>query len=148
MLVEGQSPAHFARQMVGFLRNALVAKVAGPSSSLLQISSDEQSRVTRTADLFGEEDLTRFLQLALRTYGEVSYKQEQRFHLELGMLKLVHAQRLLPLEQLLSGSNLSLPLSAGGRSGSGTTSSPSRPPAAPSRAPGNHCRHCFPYCFQ
>jgi DNA polymerase-3 subunit gamma/tau len=138
LLVEGQSPAHFARQMVGFLRNALVAKVAGPGSSLLQISSDEQGRVARIAALFGEEDLTRFLQLALRTYGDVSYKQEQRFQLELGMLKLVHAQRLLPLEQLLSQSNLSLslPLPAGGRSGGGTTSSPSRPPAAPSRAPG------------
>ena len=136
LLVEGQSPAHFARQMVAFLRNALVAKVAGPGSSLLQISSDEQSRVARTADLFGEEDLTRFLQLALRTYGDVSYKQEQRFHLELGMLKLVHAQRLLPLEQLLSQSNISLPLPAAGRSASGNTSSFSRPPAAPSRAPG------------
>ena len=43
----------------------------------------------------------------LRTHGDVSYKQEQRFHLELGLLKLVHAQRLLPLEQLLSESNLS-----------------------------------------
>jgi DNA polymerase-3 subunit gamma/tau len=136
LLVEGQSPAHFARQMVAFLRNALVAKVAGPGSSLLQISSDEQTRVARIAALFGEEDLTRFLQLALRTYGDVSYKQEQRFHLELGMLKLVHAQRLLPLEQLLSESNLSLPLPAAGRSASGATSSPSRLPSAPSRAPG------------
>jgi len=27
---------------------------------------------------------------------------EQRFHLELGLLKMAHAQRLLPLEQLLS----------------------------------------------
>jgi DNA polymerase-3 subunit gamma/tau len=65
----------------------------------------------------------------LRTFGDVSYKQEQRFHLELGMLKLVHAQRLLPLEQLLSESSLA----AGGRSG--TSASPSRAPATPSRAP-------------
>ena len=106
LLVEGQSPVHFARQMVRFLRNALVAKVAGPDSSLLQISSDEQARVARIAALFGEEDLTRFLQIMLRTHGDVSYKQEQRFHLELGLLKLVHAQRLLPLEQLLSESSL------------------------------------------
>jgi DNA polymerase-3 subunit gamma/tau len=38
----------------------------------------------------------------LRTHVELSYKQEQRFHLELGLLKMAHAQRLLPLEQLLS----------------------------------------------
>jgi DNA polymerase III subunit gamma/tau len=39
----------------------------------------------------------------LRTHSELGYRQEQRFHLELGLLKLAHAQRLLPLEQLLSG---------------------------------------------
>jgi len=103
LVTEGQSPTHFARQVVRFLRNAMVAKVAGSDSALLQISSDERARVARTAELFSEEDLTRFLQIMLRTYGDVSYKSEQRFHLELGLLKLVHAQRLLPLEELLSG---------------------------------------------
>ena len=39
----------------------------------------------------------------LRTFDDLNYRQEQRFHLELGLLKLVHAQRLLPLEQMLSG---------------------------------------------
>ena len=103
LLVEGQSAQHFARQMVRFLRNTLVAKVAGSDSPLLQISSDERARVSRVADRFSEEDLTRFLQITLRTHSDLGYKQEQRFHLELGLLKLVHAQRLLPLEQLLSG---------------------------------------------
>ncbi|PYX94057.1 MAG: DNA polymerase III subunit gamma/tau [Acidobacteria bacterium] len=103
LVTEGQSPTHFARQVVRFLRNAMVAKVAGSDSSLLQISSDERARVARTAELFSEEDLTRFLQIMLRTHGDVSYKADQRFHLELGLLKLVHAQRLLPLEELLSG---------------------------------------------
>jgi DNA polymerase-3 subunit gamma/tau len=106
LLVEGQSPVHFVRQMIRFLRNAVVAKVAGPDSPLLQISADEKARVARAAELFSEEDLTRFLQIMLRTHADVSYKQEQRFHLELGLLKLVHAQRLLPLEQLLSGSGV------------------------------------------
>ena len=103
LLVQGQSAQHFARQMVRFLRNALVAKVAGGDSPLLQISSDERARVSRIAERFSEEDLTRFLQIMLRTHSDLGYKQEQRFHLELGLLKLVHAQRLLPLEQLLSG---------------------------------------------
>src|SRR3954471_2329796 len=34
LIVEGQSPTHFGRQMVRFLRNALVAKVAGGESHL------------------------------------------------------------------------------------------------------------------
>src|SRR5690348_11860056 len=41
LLTEGQNPTHFARQMVRFIRNAMVAKVAGKESALLQISSDE-----------------------------------------------------------------------------------------------------------
>ena len=103
LLTEGQNPVHFARQLVRFLRNATVAKVAGADSSLLQISSDERARVGRVAELFSEEELTRHLQIMLRTHSELGYRQEQRFHLELGLLKLSHAQRLLPLEQLLSG---------------------------------------------
>src|ERR1700724_1294474 len=102
LISEGHSPTHFARQMVRFLRNATVAKIAGKDSSLLQISTDERERVARVAELFGEEDLTRHLQIMLRTHGELGYKQEQRFHLELGLLKMSHAQRLLPIEQLLS----------------------------------------------
>ncbi len=102
LLSEGHSPAHFARQMVRFLRNTVVAKVAGGDSSLLQISSDERKRVVRVAELFSEEDLARHLQIMLRTHGELGYRQEQRFHLELGLLKMAHAQRLLPIEQLLS----------------------------------------------
>jgi len=102
LISEGHSPTHFARQMVRFLRNATVAKIAGKGSGLLQISGEERERVARVAESFSEEDLTRHLQIMLRTHGELSYKREQRFHLELGLLKMAHAQRLLPLEQLLS----------------------------------------------
>ncbi|HEV2396644.1 MAG TPA: DNA polymerase III subunit gamma/tau [Candidatus Sulfotelmatobacter sp.] len=102
LISEGHSPSHFARQMVRFLRNATVAKIAGKDSALLQISSEERDRVARVAELFSEEDLTRHLQIMLRTHGELGYKQEQRFHLELGLLKMAHAQKLIPIEQLLS----------------------------------------------
>jgi DNA polymerase-3 subunit gamma/tau len=121
LLTEGHNPAHFARQMVRFLRNALVARVGGTDSQLLQISEDEHARVGRIAQLFAEEDLARFLNIMLRTHGELGYKQEQRFHLELGLLKLVHAQRLLPLEQFLSDV---LP-------SSGTTPGRNEPPPRP-----------------
>jgi DNA polymerase III subunit gamma/tau len=102
LIGEGHSPTHFARQLVRFLRNATVAKIAGKDSPLLQVSSEERERVARVAEWFGEEDLTRHLQIMLRTHGELGYKQEQRFHLELGLLKMAHAQKLLPIEQLLS----------------------------------------------
>jgi DNA polymerase III subunit gamma/tau len=112
LLDAGNSPAQLARQCVRYLRNALIAKVAGLSpdaesadgigAELLQISADEQRRAARTAALFSEEELTRFLQTMLRTFDELGYRQEQRFHFELGLLKLVHLRRLLPIEEALS----------------------------------------------
>jgi DNA polymerase-3 subunit gamma/tau len=116
LMIEGHNPAHFARQMVRFLRNTIVAKVAGKDSSLLQISTDESERVARAAEKFTEEDLTRFLQIMLRTYSELGYKNEQRFHLELGLLRLVHAQRLIPLEQILSNEPPPKPIASAPRS--------------------------------
>jgi DNA polymerase III subunit gamma/tau len=123
LLNAGNSPSQLARQMVRYLRNALMAKLGGESTELLQISDDERARVARTAMLFAEEDLTRFLQIMLRSFDEMNYRQEPRFHLELGLLKLVHTQRLIPLEQLMSQ------LPAGG----GSASRPSVPSAVPGR---------------
>jgi DNA polymerase-3 subunit gamma/tau len=116
----GHSPSSLARQMVRYLRNALMAKLGGEQTELLQISADERARATRTALLFTEEDLTRNLQIVLRTFDDLNYRQEQRFHLELGLLKLIHAQRLLPIEELLSGA----------ASGTARSSNPGGPPRA------------------
>jgi DNA polymerase-3 subunit gamma/tau len=151
LVVEGHSPAHFARQLVRFLRNTMIAKISGKDSSLLQISSDERNRVAEVAEWFSEEDLTRFLQIMLRTHGDVSYKSEQRFHLELGILKMVHAQRLLPLEQLLSGAAASPGNTAAARPGVApprpVSPAPSRP-APSSVSPFSEARTSRPSPFE
>ena len=132
LLDAGNSPAQLARQCVRYLRNCLIAKIAGVGTDeaadglgaeLLQISADEQRRAGRTAALFSEEELTRFLQMMLRTFDELGYRQEQRFHFELGLLKLVHLRRLLPVEELLS----QFPA---GRSGAATSSGGAGPRVA------------------
>ncbi|MGC9197494.1 MAG: DNA polymerase III subunit gamma/tau [Acidobacteriaceae bacterium] len=111
LLDAGNGAPQLARQFVRYLRNVIVAKVTnlspespatGIAADLLQISPEERSRAARSAALFTEEDLSRFLAILLRTFDELGYRQEQRFHLELGLLKLVHVQRLLPVEELLS----------------------------------------------
>src|SRR6201994_950819 len=103
LLNNGNSPSQMARQLVRYLRNCLMGKLGGEGTELLQISGDERARAMRTAALFGEEDLTRFLQVILRTFDELNYRQEPRLDLGVGLVKLVHLQRLLPLEQILSG---------------------------------------------
>ena len=119
LLDAGNSPQQIARQMVRFLRNCLMARLAGTNSDLLQVSDEERARAERVAAEFSEEDLTRFLNSMLRTFDDLGYRQEQRFHLELGLLKLVHMQRLLPLEDLFR--QLSLPSGSGGNSSTGTS---------------------------
>jgi DNA polymerase-3 subunit gamma/tau len=139
----GHSPSSLARQMVRYLRNALMAKLGGEQTELLQISGDERARAARTALLFSEEEITRNLQIVLRTFDDLNYRQEQRFHLELGLLKLIHAQRLLPLEELLSGVAAGGGLRSGGAGAAAgaaprVSAGPARPvaAAAPAAAPG------------
>jgi DNA polymerase-3 subunit gamma/tau len=126
LLNAGHSPLSLARQMVRYLRNTLMAKLGGEQTELLQISADERKRAAHTALLFTEEELTRNLQIVLRTFDDLNYRQEQRFHLELGLLKLIHAQRLLPIEELLSG--------VAGGTGARTASSPPRASASGTRS--------------
>jgi DNA polymerase-3 subunit gamma/tau len=129
LLNAGHSPLSLARQMVRYLRNALMAKLGGAETELLQISTDERARAARTAALFTEEEITRNLQILLRTFDDLNFRQEQRFHLELGLLKLVHAQRLLPLEEFLSGVSAGVPVKGS------APSSPARPaPASTARS--------------
>ncbi len=111
LLDAGNGPQPLARQFVRYLRNCTIAKITnlapdqpahGLAADLLQISPEERSRAARTATLFTEEELSRFLSILLRTFDDLGYRQEPRFHLELGVLKLVHLQRLLPVEDLLT----------------------------------------------
>ncbi len=130
LLSAGNSPSALARQLVRYLRNCLMAKLGGENTQLLAIAQDERARAARTAQLFTEDDLTRNLQIALRTFDDLNFRQEQRFHLELGLLKLIQAQKLLPVEEILSG----MASSATRRSAAPTSpaSSPARTSTAPS----------------
>ncbi len=134
LLNSGHSAQSLARQIVRYLRNTLMAKLGGEQTELLQISSDERARAARTALLFGEEEITRNLQIMLRTFDDLNYRQEQRFHLELGLMKLVHAQRLLPLEELLSSVASGKPVSSGSSSAPRTSTAPARSSSPPSHS--------------
>ena len=141
LLNAGHSPLSLARQMVRYLRNTLMARLGGEQTELLQISADERARAARTAMLFTEEELTRNLQIVLRTFDDLNFRQEQRFHLELGLLKLIHAQRLLPIEELLSavaGGASARPAATGSapRANASGFRQASTPAAAPTHQPG------------
>ena len=121
----GQNLQHFSRELARYFRNLLVAKIAGGETRLIAASGGERQRLAETAAQFSEEDLTRYLQLSLDLFRDLQFSLQPRFHLELGLLRMVQAGRLMPIEEALAelGSE-----GARGRGGEGAKPAPS--PAA------------------
>jgi DNA polymerase-3 subunit gamma/tau len=99
----GQNLQHFARELSRYFRNLLVARMAGESTRLIAASARERGELAVLAQKFSEEDLTRYLQLALDLYRDLQFSLQPRFHLEVGLLRLVHAGRLESIERALAG---------------------------------------------
>jgi DNA polymerase-3 subunit gamma/tau len=103
LISDGQNLQHFCREAIRHFRNLLVVKVCGAESNLVAAPLDERPRLAKQAAQFGEEDLTRFFNILLATDDDLRRKPDPRLHLELGLLKLINAQRLAPLEEVLGG---------------------------------------------
>jgi DNA polymerase-3 subunit gamma/tau len=102
LLAEGQNLQQFCREAVSHFRNILVARVCGADSELIAAPAEERPRLARAAAGFTEEDLTRFFQILLLIEDDLRRKPDPRLHLEMGVLRLVNAARLAPLEEVLA----------------------------------------------
>src|SRR5579862_4964911 len=99
----GHNLQHFSRELGRYFRNLLVAKIAGSDTRLIAGSPGERARMGEIAAMFSEEDLTRYLQLTLDLFSDLQTSLQPRFHLEIGLLKLVQAGRLTSIEEALAG---------------------------------------------
>src|SRR5208282_5356596 len=123
---EGRHLQHFVREAIRHVRNLLVARVAGADSELVAAPKDERKRIREQAAEFSEEDLTRFFSILLETEFDLRKKPDPALHLELGLLRMVNAMRLAPLEEALSAA-----------AGAGpATAAPARASAASPSGPG------------
>jgi DNA polymerase-3 subunit gamma/tau len=119
----GRSLQHFCRELARYFRNLLVAKVAGPGTRLIAASAYEQERLAEAASGFSEEDLTRYLQLTLDLFKDLQFSLQPRLHLEIGLLRLIAAGKLVAIEDALADLG-----------GSGSAPAPARKPSAPPAA--------------
>jgi len=103
LAAEGYELAHFTGELTRYVRDLMIARTCGQESALLQVPAAQRRELGEIAALFSEEDLTRFFNILLRAESEMRYSLAPRFHLELALMKLVHAHRLVSLESLLSG---------------------------------------------
>ena len=113
---EGRNLQHFCREAIRHVRNLLIARVCGADSELIAATPDQRPALARSAAQFSEEDLTRFFQILLQTDDDLRRKPDPRVHLEMGLLRLINASRLAPLEELLAELGGNAPAS-GTRSG-------------------------------
>ena len=98
----GHNLQHFSRELARYFRNLLVARIAGQATRLIAASPAQRQRLVEIASKFSEEDLTRYLQLSLDVFKDLQFSLQPRFHLEIGLVRLVQAGRLLPIEQALA----------------------------------------------
>jgi DNA polymerase-3 subunit gamma/tau len=98
----GENLQHFARELSRYLRNLMVARIAGEDTRLVAASANERAELVRAAALFSEQDLTRYLNLSLELYRDLQFSLQPRFHLEVGLLRLIYAGRLQPIEEALA----------------------------------------------
>jgi DNA polymerase-3 subunit gamma/tau len=102
LIAEGHNLQHFCREAIRHFRNLLLARVCGADSELIVAPADERPRLKKQAAQFTEEDLTRFFQTLLSTDDAMRHKPDPRLHLEIGLLRLVNAVRLAPLEEVIA----------------------------------------------
>jgi DNA polymerase-3 subunit gamma/tau len=113
---EGRNLQHFCREAIRHIRNILIARVSGADSDLIAATPDQRPALERAATLFTEEDLTRFFQILLQTDEDLRRKLDPRVHLEMGLLRLINAARLAPLEELIAEVRGGSPSSSSGGS--------------------------------
>jgi DNA polymerase-3 subunit gamma/tau len=133
---EGRNLQHFCREAIRHMRNLLIARVCGADSDLLAATPDQRPGLAKAAALFSEEDLTRYFQILLQTDDSLRRAMDPRVHLEMGLLRLVNAARLAPLEELLAEAKSAGGNGPGGGSAPRTASSSSAAPSFPSRSAG------------
>jgi len=121
---EGRNLQHFCREAIRHVRNLLIARVCGADSDLLAATPDQRPGLARAAALFAEEDLTRYFQILLQTDDALRRAMDPRVHLEMGLLRLINAARLAPLEELLSEAKGASGGNSGGAAGRGSSASP------------------------
>jgi DNA polymerase-3 subunit gamma/tau len=130
---EGRNLQHFCREAIRHMRNLLIARVSGADSDLIAATADQRPALANAAAQFNEEDLTRFFQILLQTDDDLRRKPDARVHLEMGLLRLINAQRLAPMEELLAelrgGSSLKAASSGAMRNSTSAAQTIAAPPA-------------------
>jgi DNA polymerase-3 subunit gamma/tau len=96
----GQDPRNFCRELLGLIRDLLVAKVGG-DPALYETSILPAAELMKRAEPFSESDLVRFFHSVADTETRLKAATQPRYVLEMGLVKLAEMRRLASLESIL-----------------------------------------------
>ena len=127
------------RELTRVVRDLMVISIDATRAQDPEIAGDaERDRLVAVATRFSREDLMRAFDLLARAEFEIRGAAQPRYHFEMALLKWIHLRKLVPLTDLLKGSE------GGGRRPGPTqriAARPSRVGRSPAKADGLSASH-------
>src|SRR5580765_1459635 len=113
------------RELSRVVRDLLVLTIAPARISDPEIAGEtERDRLKALAARFSREDLLRAFDLLTRAEGEIRAAPQPRYHLEMALLRWIYLRKLVPIEELIAGTE-------SGPSQSGSNRIPQQTPTPP-----------------
>jgi DNA polymerase III subunit gamma/tau len=129
---QGFDIAHAARDILGYLRDLVVAKVCSDAGALLDCPAEEAREIVALAGATGADDLIRLQHGFGRSFDDIARSAQPRAALEMALVRLAQRPPLVPLDELVERlSDLERRLGGGPPS-----APPGRPPMGSPPAPG------------
>lgn len=133
LVMRGHDLRNFCRDLMAHLRDLIVAKASGEATDVLDLTEAEHELLLQQAESFTESDLIRFFHSLTETEINLRDAAHPRYHLEVGLIKLIEMRRLVPIPEIIERlsalehslqasprlSNNSTPTATGGASSSG-----------------------------
>jgi DNA polymerase-3 subunit gamma/tau len=101
LVSRGYDLRNFTREMMAHFRNLLIIQSIGFDREIVSATEAEGAELKRLSEFFSEEDLIRFFNVLTKVEYDIRTSTQERFHLELGLLKLTQMARLSSLEEIL-----------------------------------------------
>lgn len=139
LATQGVDMLHFARQLLGLLRDLVVLRVAGSEQDLVDLVAEERDQARALAESIDSLELQRAFAAVAKLVDEVAHAASPRTVLEMGLVRVATRPPLRGVAELIARLEAIDKRGGGGGGGRGGAPSPSRG-AGPGRAGGSAAR--------
>lgn len=99
----GTYPELFSRELLESIRTLTLVKVAGAKLEILDRPDSEINAMVEMSTHVTEDNLQFLFDMAFKTAGDVAKSSDPQIVLEMGLLRMVQAPRLVDLQKIISG---------------------------------------------